>query len=106
MSATRVVSLRSGEPFDVRIDRRTEWGNPFPITDLHSRDDVIRAFTEWVTTDPAPRARWIRAHVHELRGLTLACWCAPLACHGDVLAAMADEPDEDGPGFDEHGARP
>lgn len=26
----------------------------------------------------------------ELRGKRLACWCAPLQCHGDVLARVAD----------------
>jgi hypothetical protein len=25
----------------------------------------------------------------ELRGRDLICWCAPLACHGDVLIALA-----------------
>ena len=28
----------------------------------------------------------------ELRGKRLACYCAPLPCHGDVLAALADAP--------------
>ncbi|MFJ9903564.1 DUF4326 domain-containing protein [Streptomyces sp. NPDC101152] len=28
--------------------------------------------------------------VEELRGKTLACWCAPLPCHADVLADLAD----------------
>ena len=26
----------------------------------------------------------------ELKGKTLGCWCKPLACHGDVLAEIAD----------------
>ena len=26
----------------------------------------------------------------ELKGKTLDCWCKPLACHGDVLAEIAD----------------
>ncbi|GAQ52739.1 DUF4326 domain-containing protein [Streptomyces acidiscabies] len=28
--------------------------------------------------------------VDDLRGRTLACWCAPELCHGDVLAELAD----------------
>jgi hypothetical protein len=31
--------------------------------------------------------------VHELRGQLLACFCAPQACHGDILAACADSDD-------------
>jgi hypothetical protein len=27
--------------------------------------------------------------VHELRGLNLVCWCAPLPCHGDLLLRLA-----------------
>jgi hypothetical protein len=26
----------------------------------------------------------------ELKGKTLGCFCKPLACHGDVLAYIAD----------------
>jgi uncharacterized protein DUF4326 len=26
----------------------------------------------------------------ELRGRDLVCWCAPLACHGDVLVELAN----------------
>ncbi|MGD1221219.1 DUF4326 domain-containing protein [Streptomyces krungchingensis] len=28
--------------------------------------------------------------VPTLRGKTLACWCAPELCHGDILAEIAD----------------
>ncbi|MFB7508676.1 DUF4326 domain-containing protein [Streptomyces broussonetiae] len=28
--------------------------------------------------------------VAELRGKTLACWCAPRPCHAEVLAELAD----------------
>ena len=30
------------------------------------------------------------ALVPELRGRTLACWCAPELCHADILAEIAD----------------
>jgi hypothetical protein len=39
---------------------------------------------------------WLRenaalfAALDELRGLVLGCWCAPRACHGDVLARLAN----------------
>ncbi|MEU5535941.1 DUF4326 domain-containing protein [Streptomyces sp. NPDC020362] len=31
--------------------------------------------------------------VPDLRGRTLACWCAPELCHADVLAELADTDD-------------
>jgi hypothetical protein len=30
------------------------------------------------------------AALGELRGMDSACWCAPLACHGDVLLRLAN----------------
>ncbi len=32
-----------------------------------------------------------RASIKALHGKTLACWCAPKPCHGDVLAKIAAE---------------
>ena len=31
------------------------------------------------------------ARLPEIRGTTLACWCKPGPCHGDVLVRLADE---------------
>lgn len=86
---SRVVHLKR-ERFDVRIDRATPWGNPFILGVDGDRDEVIAKFREWATTSTDPRAVWIRAHVHELRGKTLGCWCHPEDCHGWVLVEMAD----------------
>jgi len=30
------------------------------------------------------------AALPELRGKVLGCWCAPKACHGDVLVSLAN----------------
>lgn len=84
----RVVHLRR-EPYDVRIDRVTPWGNPFVIGRDGDRDAVISEYLEWVLTSEDGAAPWIREHVHELRGKTLGCWCAPQACHGDILLELA-----------------
>jgi hypothetical protein len=110
----RVVNVRTGEPFDEYIGRPmfrgrhrlrgSPYANPFRLR--NPRDDaerarVLAAFDAWVRTSDEPGAAWVREHVHELRGKTLACWCAPaggltaadpLVCHGQILAAMADAP--------------
>jgi hypothetical protein len=31
------------------------------------------------------------AALPELRGKDLVCWCAPLACHGDLILRLAGE---------------
>jgi hypothetical protein len=80
-----VVHLKRS-PFDVRIDRATKWGNPFHIGKDGSRSDVIRKYAEWIVQQPA-----LMKALPELKGKRLACWCAPEACHGDVLARLAEE---------------
>ena len=87
---TTVVHLKQS-PFDVRIDRTSPWGNPFVLGHDGGREEVIDRYRRWLATDD-PQAVWIRENVHTLRGKVLGCWCAPKACHGDVLAEMADTP--------------
>lgn len=84
------------KPFDVYIGRGGPWGNPFSHLArsaakfrVGTRDEAISEFERWARESEDAQARWIRAHVHELRGLRLGCWCAPARCHGEVLVQMA-----------------
>ena len=95
---TSVVHLHK-QSYDVLVDRSTPWGNPFThIRDRHTlarfvvstRSESITSFAIWAYESDDPEAAWIREHVHELQGKTLACWCMPKHCHGEVLAEMAD----------------
>ena len=88
---TSVVHIR--QSYDVYIGRSmpqrglisTGWGNPFHIGP-DSREEVIEKFRRWILGQPQLLAR-----LPELKGKRLGCWCKPLACHGDVLAELADE---------------
>jgi hypothetical protein len=84
MTQTRVVHIRK-EPYDVYIGRPSKWGNPFKIGPDGTREDVIRKYHAWVLRQPH-----LMSSLHELRGKRLGCFCKPQACHGDVLAALAD----------------
>ena len=72
----------------IRIDRQTFWGNPFRIGPGRTREEVIALYRAYL---------WRRIQAGEIRlndlaflhGKTLACWCAPLPCHGHVLARAA-----------------
>jgi hypothetical protein len=70
---------------DVYVGRPTKWGNPFVIGKDGNRDQVIAKYEAWIKTRP----ELMRA-LPELKGKVLACWCAPEACHGDVLAKLAN----------------
>ena len=87
----------------VAVARPTRWGNPFVvgkpirtpdgIVTPTDRAESVALFTAWVEGDD-PEATWIREHVHELKGKTLACWCPqPGPCHALVLAQLADAAD-------------
>lgn len=89
----RVVHCKR-EPYDVYIGRPGPWGNPFThrggtIAErrVATREDAIRHYEAWLLAQPDLVAR---ARV-ELRGKVLGCWCAPQACHGDVLLRIAND---------------
>jgi len=78
----RVVHCQRAK-YDVYIGRPSKWGNPFVIGVDGDREDVIRKYREWIV-----KQDHLLASLDELRGKTLGCWCAPEACHGDVLVEM------------------
>jgi hypothetical protein len=95
----RVVNCRH-EPHDVYVGRGAGknhiWGNPFshleksaagPEFLVGSRAEAIERYETWLLAQPelVARAR------DELRGKVLGCWCSPKACHGNVLARVAND---------------
>lgn len=64
-----------------RIDRHSDWGNPFVMDEDGDRATVINLYAE----NYLPYKRKLQARVHKLRGKALGCWCYPEPCHGDVL---------------------
>ena len=83
----RVLNKReAGVPAGaVYIGRGGKWGNPFRIGPDGDRAAVIVTHKRWL----ADQHHLLRA-LDELRGRDLVCFCAPLACHGDLLARLAN----------------
>jgi hypothetical protein len=50
-----------------------------------TRDDVVAKYREYLLSRPD-----LLALARELRGRRIGCWCAPLPCHADVIAEVAD----------------
>lgn len=73
------------EKYDVYIGRPSKWGNPFVIGRDGTREECIEKFRNSIQNNPS-----LLREVENLRGLVLGCWCAPLACHGDVLVELAN----------------
>lgn len=84
----RVVHVKDRVPGAVFIGRPGPYGNPFVIGRHGSRLQVIELYRRMLVTNPVLSNRV----VEELRGKDLACFCAPLPCHGDVLLRYANDP--------------
>lgn len=80
MSKPRVYNKHHGNaPADaVYIGRGSPWGNPFVIGRDGNRAEVILRFEQEVLP---------KLDLSPLYGKSLVCFCAPKACHGDVLLA-------------------
>jgi len=89
----RVLNKRTAtaEQIDggVYIGRPSKWGNPFQVDHFggYTRAEAIERFESYLRNNP----RLMAAAKRELRGRDLICWCAPKACHGDVLLRIANE---------------
>jgi len=101
---TRIVNINDDD-HDVYVGRGSIYGNPFTHLPLNktqalisclSRIEAIKKYELWIWG-----TLWISSHhpptvdkIKELRGKRLGCHCYPKACHGSVLARIAEMTDE------------
>ena len=60
----------------------SKWANPFMINN-DNREDSLKLYCNYIINTPH-----LLHALPELRNKTLACWCHPRQCHGDVLIAL------------------
>jgi hypothetical protein len=87
-----VVNCRR-EDFDIFIGRPSKYGNIYSHQygtlarfKVASREEAIYCYEQWLYSQP----ELISTLCRELEGKILGCYCDPLACHGDVLARIAN----------------
>jgi len=68
----------------IRIDRGSKFGNPFKINKHGDKKEVVSKYYNYFHKKIEEDEEFKKA-VEELKGETLACWCAPKRCHGDVI---------------------
>ena len=61
------------------------WGNPSVIGKDGTREEVMVKYRASLLANPE-----LLLKLPELKGKILGCWCAPEACHGDILAELAN----------------
>lgn len=107
---TRVVNLRHQPQFQAYVGRASScpagfrglgadgtYGNPVvpgrvcPVCGgIHAAPgETLPCFTRYLR-DRMARDPWFSAQVEALRGLTLACFCAPNPCHADAYVEVLD----------------
>ena len=77
----------------VYIGRGTIYGNPFSITKFETREDVVAKYRIYIEDKlNGPLGEVFRAQlIQDLYGKDLYCYCAPKACHGDILLEIANK---------------
>lgn len=84
----KVLNMRGAgklPPSAVRVDRTTQYGNPFVIGAAGSRDEVIAKYRTLLWERMQHEQGFAEQMLHDLDGRDLACWCAPEPCHADVI---------------------
>lgn len=79
----RVVN-KYKEEYDVYIGRGSLWGNPFKIGADGTREEVIERFRLYLW-EQIKAGRISKEQLLGLEGKRLGCFCAPQACHGDII---------------------
>jgi hypothetical protein len=82
----RVVNKRSGEK-GVYVGRPSALGNPYSIGQDGGRATVIQSYRRWLWRRLQAKDSRVLAALRELsEDSVLVCWCAPAACHAEVIA--------------------
>ncbi len=69
----------------VYVGRPGKWGNPFVVGRDGTREEVIKRYKYFILYSAGD------LDLYELRGKDLVCWCAPEACHADILLELANQ---------------
>ena len=93
---TRVVN-KYKERGTVYIGCGSRWGNKFSHLEgtqatvvVETREEAVARYEDWIRNSTDKQAQYCRDSLWMLRGETLECFCAPQACHGDVLVKLVE----------------
>lgn len=91
----KIENLRNRKPdkvYDIRVDRSSILGNPFPMKSEKYRSQVIEKYSQYlINTFRTHNTKIINEiirlrYIYETYGkLNLFCWCAPKDCHARII---------------------
>ena len=82
----KVLKYAEDNGLYVRIDRFSDWGNPFLLDDDGNRDEVC----DWFEDNYFPYRKSLHKKIKYLKGKVLGCHCYPNRCHGETLKSIVD----------------
>ena len=91
ITKSKVVHCKK-EAYDVYIGRPSKWGNPYSHLlgkgqfHVPTIAEAIEKYEDYLYS-----SEYLLSQIHTLKGKTLGCWCAPNACHGDILWKFANQ---------------
>ena len=68
-----------------RVDRFSDWGNPFELDKDGNRDEVCDAYEVYFDLKKS-----LHGKLDKLKGKALACWCDPERCHAHHLEKLVN----------------
>jgi len=92
-----IMNLRNCKPsypWDVKVDRSSVLGNPFPMRNESQRTAVCEKYAAYLAVEikkpGAFRNEMIRLYrLYQQHGkLRLFCWCAPKRCHAETIRTV------------------
>jgi hypothetical protein len=95
MTETKLVNIKSHREYDVYIGRPSIFGNPYTHIKnketraeyvVATRKEAIEKYREYLLNNPE-----LLDKIEQLRGKTLACWCSPKSCHGDIIIEVLNK---------------
>lgn len=79
------------------VGRPTPLGNPFEIGKDGTREEIIAKYKTWLLWQMNSDNPFVImeinniAKIANMRNVNLQCWCAPEACHADVIKHVIEE---------------
>jgi len=92
---TTTIGVYVGRPMPRQRLPGSPLGNPFPVPQF-SRQEALERYEDWLddqlTRDTPARREFERlVALARVGDVTLLCWCAPRACHADIIKARIEK---------------
>lgn len=84
----RIVRISDNVAGAIRVDRGTDYGNPFVMRGEADRTRVCERYDLYAMWRLTMEPNWL----DPLREApALACWCAPRQCHAETLVRLLNQ---------------